>query len=113
MTIADPIHEIWIILTPLIGIAGEQKWETLYALPNDREHTLEPNHVLDTIPKLGKEWKISFDFMAKSFKQGWTETIRLQSKNAGYTAVKLQASWDSLTFTALRIYFFDGRQRYG
>ena len=102
------------ILTPLIGFAGEQQWETLYVLPNDTEHTLEENHVLNTISKLGKEWKISFDFKATLFIQGLTNIIRLQSDNAGYTAVYLQTSLQGFYRgpTALRIYFFDGGQRF-
>ena len=102
------------IVTPLIGFAGEQQWETLYVLPNDTEHTLEENHVLNTISKLGKEWKISFDFKATLFIQGLTNIIRLQSDNAGYTAVYLQTSLQGFYRgpTALRIYFFDGGQRF-
>ena len=105
----------FIILTPLIGFVSAQGWETLYTLTNDREHTLGTNHVLgDTIPRLGKEWKISFDFKATLFIQGLTNIIWLQSNNTGYTAVILQTTWDYPTLiqspTALKVYYSDGGQ---
>ena len=41
-------------------------WNTVFSMKE--EHKLARGHLLATIPQMEKEWRVSFEFMANSFR---------------------------------------------
>ena len=50
----------------------------VYSQPPSDEHQLEKSTILETIPGLGKEWQVSFDFKPKHYNtSGYTNILHL------------------------------------
>ena len=51
---------------------------TVYSQPSGEEHQLEQSTILETLPALGKEWQISFDFKPANYNtSGYTNILHL------------------------------------
>ena len=77
----------------LMILVKAQSWNDIYKIPNWNSPTqLAANTLLHTIPEMGKEWRIKFDFKATSYilRQN-VNILRIQSKKK-YTLIDVGLS---------------------